>query len=294
MYNEKTFKRIPVFLTFGFTPLFVFCTVMLITFLYGFYATFTDWTGVSDTVTFLGFENYIRAFTDSLFWDSLWLTFRYVFFVMILTNIIALALALLVTSGFKGQNGFRTMFFTPNLIGGVILGFIWMFVFSRVFVGLGNTLSIALLSTSWLGDAQRALWALIVVTVWQLSGYMMLIYIAGIMGIPGSVIEAARIDGASGWMLLTRIKLPLMMPAFTISTFLTLQRSFMTYDLNLTLTQGGPFRSTELVAMHIYNQAFRLRDFGSGQARAIILFVIVATIAIFQVAALKRREVDAL
>lgn len=295
MYHEKTAsKRIAVFFTFAFVPLTAFITVMVIPFLYGLFATFTDWTGTQETIRFMGLQNYIRAFTDPLFWDSMLLTLKYVFFVLILTNLLALILALLVTSGFKGQNGFRVAFFTPNLIGGVILGFIWMFIFSRVFVYFGNALNIKLLSVSWLGDSQRALWALIIVGVWQLSGYMMLIYIAGITSIPDSVIEAARIDGAKGWQLLTRIKLPLMTPAFTISLFLTLQRSFMTYDTNLALTKGGPYRSTELVAMHIYNQAFKLRDFGSGQAKAFLFFVIVAVMAVGQVVLLKRREVEAL
>lgn len=295
LYQEKTIvKKLGVFFMFAFIPLAVFCAVMIIPFLYGLFATFTNWTGTQDTLQFMGLGNYIRAFSDPVFWSSMWLTLRYVAVVLVLTNIFALILALLVTSGFKGQNAFRTAFFTPNLIGGVILGFIWMFIFSRVFVYVGQTLGIDLLSVSWLGDSQRALWALIVVSVWQLSGYMMLIYIAGITSVPDTVVEAARIDGASAWQLLTRIKLPLMIPAFTISLFLTLQRSFMIYDTNLALTKGGPYRSTELVAMHIYNQAFKLRDFGSGQAKAFLFFVIVAVIAVGQVVILKRREVDAL
>lgn len=295
MYQEKSiFRRLATFITFALIPLTVFTTVIVIPFLYGLLATFTDWTGTKDTIQFLGFDNYIRAFSDPVFWSSMWITLRYVLFVLIFSNALALILALLVTSGFKGQNIFRTAFFTPNLIGGVILGFIWMFIFSRVFVNIGKTLEITLLSASWLGDSQRALWALIIVGVWQLSGYTMLIYIAGITSIPNSVVEAARIDGASSWQLFTKIKLPLMVPSFTISLFLTLQRSFMIYDTNLALTKGGPYRSTELVAMHIYNQAFKLRDFGSGQAKAFFFFVVVAIIAVGQVVILKRKEVDAL
>ena len=295
MYQERTFiKKALTFIIFAIIPLTVFATVMLLPFIYGLFATFTDWTGVRDTVEIVGFENFERAVNDQLFWDSLWLTFRYVFFVLVFTNIVALLLALLVTSGLKSQNAFRVSFFTPNLIGGVILGFIWVFIFNRVFVSFGRMIELELLSFSWLGDAQRSLWALIIVSVWQLSGYMMLIYIAGLMNVPGSVIEAARIDGATGFQLFRKIKLPLMVPAFTVSLFLTLQRAFMTYDLNLTLTAGGPFRSTELAAMHIYNEAFRLRNFGVGQAKAFIFFMIVAAIAVAQVIALKRKEVEAL
>jgi raffinose/stachyose/melibiose transport system permease protein len=222
------------------------------------------------------------------------ITFNYMIWVLVLTNILALALALLVTGGFKGQNGFRAAFFTPNLIGGVILGFIWLFVFSRVFVFIGKTINLEILASSWIGDSKKALIALIIVGIWQMSGYMMLIYIAGLIGIPDSVIEAARIDGADSWTMLFKIKMPLMVPSFTISLFLTLQKAFMTFDTNLSLTHGDPYQSTELAAMHIYNEAFKLRNYGTGQAKAFLFFVIVAAIALLQVVVLKRREVDSL
>ena len=295
MYQEKTLsQRLKVFCTFAFVPLLAFALVVLIPFLFGLFVTFTDWTGTQDTVRFMGLSNYTAALTDPAFWASMGLTLKYVVLVMVLTNLLALGMALLVTSGFKGQNIFRGAFFTPNLIGGVILGFIWQFVFSRVMVSAGKGLGIDLLMTSWLGDPDKAMWALVIVGVWQLSGYMMLIYIAGLTGVPQNVIQAAKIDGATNFQILTRIKLPLMVPAFTISLFLTLQKSFMTFDTNLTLTKGGPYGSTELVAMHIYNEAFKLRNYGPGQAKAIVFFVIVAAIALAQVVLTKRKEVDAL
>lgn len=295
MYNEKTFgSKFAVFCMFGLIPLLAFMLVVIVPFLFGLFVSFTDWNGTRETFTFLGLQNYIAAFTDSQFWTSMGITLKYVIWVMVLTNVVALLLATLVTSGFKGQNGFRAAFFTPNLLGGVILGFIWVFIFSRVIPYFGKSLGIAALSSSWLGNASRALWALIIVTVWQLSGYMMLIYVAGLTGVPDSVIEAARIDGANGFQVFTRIKLPLMIPAFTISLFLTLQKSFMTFDVNLSLTSGGPYRATELVAMHIYNDAFKFRNYGTGQAKAFLFFAIVATIAIVQTMLLKNKEVDAL
>lgn len=295
MYNEKSIlKRLGVFFTFGFIPLAAFSLVVMIPFLFGLFVTFTDWTGTQSNIQFMGLQNYIEAFTDKQFWISMGITFQYVIWVLILTNVLALVLAILVTSGFKGQNGFRAAFFTPNLIGGVILGFIWSFIFSRVFVYVGRSFGIEALAGSWLGDSEKALWALIVVGVWQMSGYMMLIYIAGLNGVPDSVSEAARIDGANSWQAFFRIKLPLMIPSFTISIFLTLQKSFMTFDTNLSLTNGGPYRSTELVAMHIYNEAFKFRNYGSGQAKAFLFFAIVAVLALIQVVVLKRKEVDAL
>ncbi|MDR2784513.1 MAG: sugar ABC transporter permease [Treponema sp.] len=295
MYEERGVKkRLRIFLTFGFPPLAVFALVVLVPFVFGIFVTFTNWSGTQSTVEFLGLQNYVQAFTDPQLWTSLGITFKYAVWVLVLTNIIALGLALLVTSGVKGQNGFRAAFFTPNLMGGVILGFIWLFIFSRVFVYIGRTLDIHLFSESWIGDSQKALWALIVVAVWQMSGYMMLIYIAGLIGIPRSVTEAAVIDGATGWQILSKIKIPMMVPSFTISLFLTLQKAFMIYDTNLSLTHGGPYNSTQLAAMHIYDEAFKLRNYGPGQAKAILFFIIVAGLALLQVVLLKKREVEAL
>lgn len=293
MYTEDTLSnKIKSFLTFGFIPLLIFALVMAVPFFVGVYMTFTDSAGGTITADFSGFANYAAAFNDPLFWDSMLLTLKYVFFSLVLTNALAFLLALLVTSGMKGQNFFRLGFFTPNLIGGIILGFVWQFVFSRVMVYFGKELDIGLLSSSWLGDPQKALWALIIVGVWQNAGYMMLIYIAGIQGVDKSLLEAASLDGASWWGQLLRVKIPLMASAFTISLFLTLQRSFMVYDTNLSLTSGGPYRSTEMIAMHVYNEAFKFQHFGVGQAKAIVLFVIVAAIALLQVGAMKRLEVE--
>ncbi|EGL83635.1 ABC-type transporter, integral membrane subunit [Caldalkalibacillus thermarum TA2.A1] len=294
MYGERTLlERLKVFSLFAFIPLFAFTVVVLIPFLLGVVMTFTDWDGISTSITFKGLENYRIAFNDSHFMDSLLLTFKYVFYTLVLTNVIAFGLALLVTSGIRGQNFFRMGFFTPNLIGGIILGFIWQFIFSRVIVYLGEALNWQIFSSSWLADPDKAFWTLVIVGVWQSSGYMMLIYIAGLMGIPKSLLEAAKIDGASKWQQLVRIKIPLMITAFTISVFLTLQRSFVVYEVNLSLTNGGPFRSTELLAMHVYNEAFLYQNFGPGQAKAFILFLVVAAIALIQVRAMKKLEVEA-
>lgn len=294
MYSEKSFfEKLKVFGLFGAIPVFAFLTVVIIPFLLGIYMTITNSTGTDLSVDFVGMKNYIEAFTDQRFWETLVFTFKYTFWSLILTNLIAFILALLVTSGFKGENFFRMGFFTPNLIGGVILGFIWQFIFARILVYMGSSLDIGFLSNSWLSDPKSALWALIIVGIWQNSGYMMLLYIAGLAGIPKSLTEAASLDGANSWKILTKIKIPMMIPSFTISIFLTLQRSFMVYDTNLSLTEGGPYRSTELISMHVYNEAFLYQNYGTGQAKAIILFLIVAAIAITQVAVMKRKEVEA-
>jgi len=294
MYNEKkTIDKLKVFLTFGLIPVFAFSVVVLLPILTGIGMTFTTWTGFSGSLLeFVGIENYKEAFVDTRFWGSLGTTLRYVFYTLIFTNTIAFGLALLVTSGMKGQNFFRMGFFTPNLIGGIILGFIWQFIFSRVMIYFGDFLNIDILSSSWLAGPDTSFWALVIVSVWQNSGYMMLIYIAGLMGINKSLLEAADLDGASTWRQMWNIKVPLMIPSFTISLFLTLQRSFLVFDVNLSLTNGGPFRSTELIAMHIYNEAFLYQNYGSGQAKAFILFIIVAIIAVTQVGIMKKLEVE--
>lgn len=282
-----------MFLLFAAIPIFVFLTVIIVPFLLGIYMTLTKSTGTNISTEFIGFKNYTDAFKDPIFWDSLKLTFQYTFWSLILTNVIAFCLALIVTSGFKGQNFFRMGFFTPNLIGGVILGFIWQFIFARILIYIGQGTGIELLSNSWLSDPKMALWALIIVGVWQNSGYMMLLYIAGLSGIPNSLVEAASLDGANNWQILKNIKLPMMIPSFTISIFLTLQKSFMVYDTNLSLTKGGPYRSTEMISMHVYNDAFLYQNYGTGQAKAVILFLIVASIAVTQVVVMKRMEVEA-
>lgn len=291
--NQSLLDKIKKFGLFAAIPVFVFVTVIMIPFILGIYMTITNSTGTNISTEFVGLTNYIDAFKDEVFWDSLLLTTKYTFWSLILTNTIAFTLALLVTSGFKGQNFFRMGFFTPNLIGGVILGFIWQFIFTRILVYAGDSMGIEWLSNSWLADPKMALWALVIVGVWQNSGYMMLLYIAGLTGIPKSLLEAASLDGANNRQILSKIKIPMMIPAFTTSIFLTLQRSFMVYDTNLSLTKGGPYRSTEMISMHVYNEAFLYQNYGTGQAKAIILFLIVAAIALTQVGIMKRKEVEA-
>ena len=278
---------------FAVPALIVFSLVVLVPFIYGFYLTLTDWNGVSNTKHIIGLSNYIKTIRDVKFWQSMWLTLRYVVCTVALINIIAFALAYLLTSGMKGQNFFRTGFFTPNLIGGVVLGFIWQFIFSRVFVSFGKKLEIAALSTSWLSQPTTAFWALVLVSVWQLSGYMMLIYIAGFTGMSKDVLEAASIDGATGWKKMRHIILPLMVPSIVICVFMTLSRSFMVYDINLTLTGGEPYGSSRLVAMHVYEKAFTSREYGIGQAEALFLFIIVAVISSIQVSMGRKKEVAA-
>ena len=281
------------FCIFALPGLFCFIAVVMVPFLYGVYLTLTDWNGVSKEKNFIGLVNFTGVMKETQFWSSLALTFKYVIAVVILVNVLAFAIAYLLTRGIKGQNFFRAGFFTPNLIGGIVLGYIWQFVFSRVFVNIGESTGWSFFEASWLSDPDKAFLALVVVSVWQLSGYMILIYVAGFMGLSKDVMEAASIDGASGWVKLKNIIMPLMMSSITICLFLTLSRAFMVYDVNLSLTAGAPYGTTEMAAMHVYEKAFTSRQFGVGQAEAFILFIIVACISGLQVYFTKKREVEA-
>lgn len=281
------------FFIFALPGMFCFIAVVIIPFVYGLYLTLTDWNGVSAVKNFVGLSNFTKVFHDTQFWSSLLLTFKYVIAVVILVNVVAFFLAYLLTRGIKGQNFFRAGFFTPNLIGGIVLGYIWQFVFSRVFVSIGEYTGWELFGVSWLSDPNKAFAALVMVSVWQLSGHMILIYVAGFTGLNEDVMEAASIDGANGWIKMRKIVLPLMMSSITICLFLTLSRAFMVYDVNLSLTAGAPYGTTEMAAMHVYEKAFTSRQFGVGQAEAVILFIIVACISGLQVYLTKKREVEA-
>lgn len=276
--------------------MFMFTCVVIFPFIYGVYLTFTDWDGFSSVKTFVGIQNYIVTFQDTDFWNSIFLTFKYVFFVVIFVNVIAFGLAYLLTSGIKGENFLRAGFFTPNLIGGIVLGFIWNFVFNRVLPGLGSEgilESLPFLQKSWLSDPNMAFWAIVIVATWQQSGYMLLIYVAGFVGVPKDYIEAAQIDGAKEAQITRYIRLPLMMQSFVICFFLTLTSAFKVYDLNLSLTDGGPYGTTRMAAMTIFEKAFVNHDYGLGQSQAIIFFIIMLVIAVVQVVIGKRKEVEA-
>jgi len=285
--------NIKTFLFFSGPATFVFFTVVILPFLFGIYLTFTNWDGIARTYLYVGFDNYVSAFQDQRFWNSLSLTVRYVFFVVLFTNIIAFLLGYVLSSGVRAQNLLRAGFFTPNLIGGIILGLLWNFIFSEIFTFVGQNYGIDFLSASWLGRPDMAFWALVLVSVWQYSGYMMVIYIAGFMNLPKDVLEAANIDGARGIGRYTRIILPLMLPSINICVFLTLQRSFMVYDVNLALTAGGPFDSTQLISMYVFEKAFLAQNYGVGQAQAFFLFLVIAIVTVTQIYFSKRREVEA-
>lgn len=288
MRSKRTTNK---FFKFAIVPLSIFTVVLVVPFINGFYYTFTDWDGFEAT-KFVGISNYTKSFQDPTFWSTLRFTALFVVVSLIAVNVVAFGLALIVTSKLRSKNILRTFFFVPNLIGGVILGVIWQFIFNSALVSLANKYNWTLFKESWLQDTNKAFWALIIVTVWQSSGYMMIVYITGLVSIETEVLEASQIDGASPMRTLLAIKVPLMAQAFTIALFLTLRAGFMAYDVNVALTGGGPFRTTELISMHIFQDAFLNGNFGTGQSKAVIMFLMVAIAALVQVSISKRYEVQ--
>ncbi len=294
MQNQnKLSYKIWMFLSFGGVSVILFSAVVIVPFVFGLYLTFTGWDGISSSMPFTGLENYLNLLKDTEFWISLGRTVVYAVCSVLLANFVAFALAYLVTGNVKGKNVYRVAFFTPNLIGGIVLGYIWQFVFNRAILVIGEATGVDLFSSSWLSDPSKAFWALVIVTVWQQSGYLMLIYIAGLMGIPEDLKEAARIDGCNERKAMRYITLPMMIGTFTICFFLAITRSFVIYDVNISLTNGGPYNTTRLAAMYVYNMAFSSKKYGLGQAEALVLFIVIAIIAVSQALIGKKKEVEA-
>lgn len=287
----KVLRETRKFAVFGLIPLAIFLLVLVVPFIRGIFFTFTDWNGF-EYENFVGLANYQASLADESFWAAIWLTFAYVGASLVLVNLVGFGLALLVTLPLRGTTVLRTFFFVPNLIGGVILGLIWQFLFGQALPTISKNFSLPIFENNWLLEPTSAFWSLVIVTVWQMSGYMMIIYVTGLMSIEKDVLEAALIDGAKGLRTLVSIKIPLMASAFTISLFLTLRNTFMAYDVNLALTGGGPYRTTELISLHVFKEAFGFGFFATGQAQAVLMFLIIAVAALTQVIISKRSEVQ--
>ncbi|MGE6573836.1 carbohydrate ABC transporter permease [Paenibacillus xylanexedens] len=292
MDRKIRLRNAGTFLLFGGPSVIAFLAVVVVPFIVGLYLTFTNWDVRTGDNTFIGLANYSAVLQDTVFWTQLWFTLKYVFFTVLIANAVAFFIALVLTGGGRGEQWLRTGFFTPNLIGGIILGYLWQTLFSQVLPYLGDKYGWSWFETSWLTNTDTAFWALVITTSWQLIGYLMIIYIAGFAGVPNDVLEAASIDGASRLATIRRIMLPLTIPAIVICVFISISRSFLTYDINLALTKGGPFNSTELATYHIVQKAFLSNQYGVGQAEAVVLFAVVAIIALTQSYLLKRLEVE--
>lgn len=278
---EKSIKRyFPVFLG----PTFLaFLIGFIVPFLMGIYLSFCDFRTVTDA-KFNGVQNYVRAFQDGEFAHAFLFTALFTVTTLILINVIAFAVALVLTREIRGTNLFRTVFFMPNLIGGIVLGYVWQLIFNGILSRYDLALKIS---------AKYGFWGLVILICWQQIGYMMIIYIAGLQSIPGDLNEAAEIDGANGWQRLWNVTIPNMMPSITICTFLTLTNGFKLFDQNLSLTAGEPMKQTEMLALNIFNTFYgRVGYQGVGQAKAVIFFILVVSLGLIQLNMTRSKEVQ--
>ena len=281
MQNKMMKKYFPVFVL---PTLLAFTIGFIVPFIMGVYLSFCKFTTVTDA-KFVGLQNYVKIFTeDGTFGHALWYTTAFTVVSVVLINVIGFAVALLLTKKIKGTNIFRTVFFMPNLIGGIILGYVWQLLLNGLLLQINKTLTYS---------SVYGFWGLVILMCWQQIGYMMIIYIAGIQNIPGELIEAAQIDGANKGQLLKNVIIPMVMPSITICTFLTLTNSFKLFDQNLALTNGEPSNMSEMLALNIYNTFYGRTGWeGVGQAKAVIFFILVGAIAMIQNRLTRSKEVQ--
>ena len=278
---EKAVKKYwPIFLV---PTMAAFLIGFIIPFIEGIYLSFCNFTTIKDA-KFVGIQNYIDAFKDSNFLGSFKFTTLFAIVSLVLINVLAFLVALALTQNIKGKNIFRTVFFMPNLIGGIVLGYVWQLIFDGIFVKFDTALKL---------NETLGFWGLVILVGWQQIGYMMIVYIAGLQAIPGDIQEAAMIDGANRMQRLFKITIPNMMPSITICTFLTITNSFKLFDQNLALTGGEPLHKTEMFALNIYNTFYgRVGAEGVGQAKAVVFFIIVVTIGLLQLKLTRDKEVQ--
>lgn len=283
---EKAIRK--YFPIFALPTLLAFTIGFIVPFLYGIFLSFCKFTTVTDW-TWVGLQNYTKIFVvngtlDTSFLHSMWYTALFTVVSVCIINVVSFIIAMALTKGIRGTNIFRTVFFLPNLIGGIVLSYVWLMIFNAILQNFSKTI----VSSQW-----SAFWGLIIVVCWQQIGYMMIIYIAGIQNIPGELIEAAKIDGASSWQLLRHVTLPMLMPTITICTFLTLTNGFKLFDQNLALTGGNPGKLSQLLALNIYDTMYGTTGWqGVGQAKAVIFFILVAIIAVAQNKITTSKEVE--
>lgn len=279
--NTKSMRKYsPIFVL----PTFAAFTIgFIIPFIMGIYLSFCKFTTVTDAKP-VGFSNYLKVFQDPTFVHALWYTALFTVVSVITINVFAFTIAMLLTKAMKGTNIFRTVFFMPNLIGGIVLGYIWQLILNGILMYFDRTLTYS---------ATYGFWGLVILMNWQQIGYMMIIYIAGIQNIPGELVEAAKIDGASKWQILRNVTIPMLMPSITICSFLTLTNGFKLFDQNMALTNGAPSDKSQMLALNIFDTFYGRTGWeGVGQAKAVIFFILVAAIAIIQLRATRSKEVQ--
>lgn len=292
--SHRSFARCLEGMVFLGPSLLVFIPIVLFPFVYSIVISFTHWDGISSEITWAGLQNYIRILTqDSDFRNAFSFSVRITFVTSLFSNVFGLFFAVLLTKNLRICPFGRTALLLPNIMSGVILGYIWQFIFTRGFPALGDLLGWEIFQLSWLGTPATAFWGIALVSIWQWTGYTMIIYVAGINSISTEVWEAAMLDGATGIQRFFRVTLPLIMPSVTICVFWTVVRSFTMFDLPFALTGGGPFRSSDTISINLYTEAFTRNNYGLGSAKAMLFFVAILIIAQLQVYFTGKQEVEA-
>jgi len=294
MRNAVIGRQNATLVAFVLPALMFFSLAKFIPALLGFFYALTDWNGINPSFSFVGLANFREILTeDANFWSSFSFTARYVLAIMVLMNAAALGLALMIENASRGRTAFRVIFYVPNMISMIIGGYMWNFIFTRVLPSIAVKFGLAFLDQSWIGDPRYSFVAIITVALWGGTGYLMLIYIAGLQSVPRELIEAALVDGASAMRRFARVTLPLMAQSFTICAFVTLNSAFQVFDVVFALTRGGPGRATEVMAINIYEEAFNGNSrFGYATAKSMVLFAIILLVTMAQLYAMKRKEVE--
>jgi len=291
MIKNKTLRDSINFSSFLLPAFILYSVFFLYPLFSGVLYSFTRWNGISSSKEFIGIKNFKEIFSDKRFLNSLFFTFKYAVLNVIFINILAFTLALMLDRKVKGIGFLRSIFFMPNVMSMIIIGFMWHFIFSNIVGEIAKFTGLSFLNQSWLGDPKIVLYSVTLVSVWRSAGYMMIIYLAGLQTINSEIIDASRIDGASGWSKFFYITMPLMIPSINVCLFMTIAHSFKMFDLVFAMTQGGPGYSTEVIALNIYNEAFLNDRLGYGIAKAVVLAIIIMIVTYIQLKVLKKKEV---
>lgn len=285
-------RKLLIYIAFVSPAVLFFALFILLPFIRAIIFSFQDWNGISSEIKWAGWSNYKRLLEDTEHMKSFIFTMKYVFVSTILVNLVGFALAFVLNMALKTKNALRTVFFLPHVMGSLVIGFIWQFIITQGFPQIASLTGIEIFQKNWLSIPEYAFWSLILVSVWHYAGYLMVIYLAALQGIPADLLEAAQIDGANRWHRLQKIIIPLIMPAITVCLFLAISHGFKVFDLNFALTKGGPYGTTESLALHIYLDAFTKNEYTYASAKAVVFFVILASVTVVQVFVMKRKEVE--
>ncbi len=291
--SKKKLTRIGVFTGFILPAFLAILLSVEVPFIMSIFYSFTKWNGLDKAPIFIGFANYIEVLTDDpAMLTALWFTIKLTFFTVIITNIVALILAVILDGDIKGKNFLRAAFYVPNIISLIIIGYIWRFIYGNAFDAFFEATGLPVFMLSWLGDTNLVLFSVVIVSVWHSIGFYLVIYIAGLQTVPKDIIEASMIDGAKPVARFFRITLPIIMPSVTVAIFHSLSNGLKAFDVIFSLTSGGPGNATTTIALDIYRTAFVINRFGYGTAKSVILFLLILVITFVQVKMFKKMEVE--